>query len=101
MKNHILTISSLEVLNKTKSILNICIVKMTYLSQLHVSFIGVNVMTIESVRKPEWLKIKLNTNEQYTELKKMMREKSFTQCVKRRNVLIFMNAGLYAKQQPL
>ena len=32
-------------------------------------------MTIEYVRKPEWLKIKLNTNEQYTGLKKMMREK--------------------------
>jgi lipoyl synthase len=27
-------------------------------------------------RKPEWLKIKLNTNENYTGLKKMMREKS-------------------------
>jgi lipoic acid synthetase len=27
------------------------------------------------VRKPEWLKIKLNTNENYTGLKKMMREK--------------------------
>jgi lipoyl synthase len=32
-------------------------------------------MTIDYVRKPEWLKIKLNTNEQYTGLKKMMREK--------------------------
>ncbi|WP_066055437.1 lipoyl synthase [Robertmurraya korlensis] len=29
----------------------------------------------EYVRKPEWLKIKLNTNENYTGLKKMMREK--------------------------
>lgn len=29
----------------------------------------------ERVRKPEWLKIKLNTNENYTGLKKMMREK--------------------------
>ena len=29
----------------------------------------------EHVRKPEWLKIKLNTNENYTVLKKMMREK--------------------------
>jgi lipoic acid synthetase len=28
------------------------------------------------VRKPEWLKIKLNTNENYTSLKKMMREKN-------------------------
>lgn len=27
------------------------------------------------IRKPEWLKIKLNTNENYTGLKKMMREK--------------------------
>ncbi|TWT25116.1 lipoyl synthase [Planomicrobium sp. CPCC 101110] len=29
----------------------------------------------EYVRKPEWLKVKLNTNESYTELKKLMREK--------------------------
>ncbi|KYG33549.1 lipoyl synthase [Alkalihalobacillus trypoxylicola] len=29
----------------------------------------------EHIRKPEWLKIKLNTNESYTGLKKMMREK--------------------------
>ena len=28
----------------------------------------------EYLRKPEWLKIKLNTNESYTDLKKMMRE---------------------------
>lgn len=28
----------------------------------------------EYLRKPEWLKIKLNTNENYTDLKKMMRE---------------------------
>lgn len=30
----------------------------------------------EYVRKPDWLKIKLNTNETYTGLKKMMREKN-------------------------
>ncbi|WP_408007503.1 lipoyl synthase [Pseudalkalibacillus sp. A8] len=30
----------------------------------------------EYIRKPEWLKIKLNTNENYTGLKKMMREKN-------------------------
>jgi len=30
----------------------------------------------EHVRKPEWLKIKLNTNENYIGLKKMMREKN-------------------------
>ena len=30
----------------------------------------------EILRKPEWLKIKLNTNEHYTGLKKMMREKN-------------------------
>ncbi|TSB48219.1 lipoyl synthase [Alkalicoccobacillus porphyridii] len=29
----------------------------------------------DHIRKPEWLKIKLNTNESYTGLKKMMREK--------------------------
>lgn len=32
--------------------------------------------TEEYVRKPEWLKIKLNTNESYKGLKKMMREKN-------------------------
>ncbi|KKK38209.1 lipoyl synthase [Mesobacillus campisalis] len=32
-------------------------------------------MAIDYARKPEWLKIKLNTNEEYTGLKKMMREK--------------------------
>lgn len=38
---------------------------------------GMLVMTKkdEYQRKPEWLKIKLNTNESYTGLKKMMREK--------------------------
>ena len=30
----------------------------------------------EHVRKPDWLKIKLNTNENYTDLKKLMREKN-------------------------
>lgn len=30
----------------------------------------------EHLRKPDWLKIKLNTNENYTGLKKMMREKN-------------------------
>ena len=30
----------------------------------------------EYLRKPEWLKIKLNTNESYTDLKKMMRQES-------------------------
>ncbi|MCP8617367.1 lipoyl synthase [Salirhabdus salicampi] len=30
----------------------------------------------EYLRKPEWLKIKLNTNKNYTDLKKMMREKN-------------------------
>ena len=29
-------------------------------------------------RKPDWLKIKLNTNESYTGLKKIMREKKST-----------------------
>ncbi|WHY03190.1 lipoyl synthase [Neobacillus sp. DY30] len=32
-------------------------------------------MATDYVRKPDWLKIKLNTNEEYTGLKKMMREK--------------------------
>lgn len=48
----------------------------------------------EYKRKPEWLKIKLNTNENYTGLKKMMRSKIFIQFVRKQNVRIFMNAGL-------
>lgn len=32
--------------------------------------------TSEHIRKPDWLKIKLNTNENYTGLKKLMREKN-------------------------
>jgi lipoyl synthase len=40
-------------------------------------FLGVNDMASEEhLRKPEWLKIKLNTNKNYTGLKKMMREKN-------------------------
>ncbi|GEN83301.1 lipoyl synthase [Sporosarcina luteola] len=31
---------------------------------------------VEHIRKPDWLKIKLNTNENYTDLKKLMREKN-------------------------
>lgn len=31
---------------------------------------------VEHVRKPDWLKIKLNTNDNYTDLKKLMREKN-------------------------
>lgn len=31
---------------------------------------------VEQIRKPEWLKIKLNTNENYMGLKKMMRDKN-------------------------
>ena len=30
----------------------------------------------EHIRKPDWLKIKLNTNEEYKSLKKLMREKN-------------------------
>ncbi len=56
-------------------------------------------MSITDLRKPEWLKIKLNTNEQYTGLKKMMREKNFILFVKKQDVLIFMNAGRYEKRQ--
>ena len=34
------------------------------------------VIKTENLRKPEWLKIKLNTNENYTSLKKMMRSEN-------------------------
>ena len=34
----------------------------------------------EILRKPDWLKIKLNTNENYTGLKKMMRKNLNTVC---------------------
>lgn len=55
----------------------------------------------EHVRKPEWLKIKLNTNENYTGLKKMMREKTFIQFVKKQDVRIFMSVGLFVVRQLL
>lgn len=47
----------------------------------------------EILRKPDWLKIKLNTNENYIGLKKMMREKIYIQFVKKQNVQIYMNVG--------
>lgn len=47
----------------------------------------------EILRKPDWLKIKLNTNENYTGLKKMMREKILILYVKKLNVLIYMNVS--------
>ena len=47
----------------------------------------------EILRKPDWLKIKLNTNDNYTGLKKMMR-RIYTQCVKKLNVQIFTNVGV-------
>lgn len=56
-------------------------------------------MSISNLRKPEWLKIKLNTNDQYTGLKKMMREKSFILFVKKQDVPTFMNAGRSEKRQ--
>ena len=47
----------------------------------------------EILRKPDWLKIKLNTNENYTGLKKMMREKIYTQFVKKQSVQTYTNVG--------
>ena len=44
-------------------------------------------------RKPDWLKIKLNTNESYNGLKGLMRERNHIRFVKKRVVLIYMNAG--------
>ncbi|AGX06057.1 lipoyl synthase [Cytobacillus sp. T106] len=38
--------------------------------------VGIVSQKEEYIRKPEWLKIKLNTNENYNGLKKMMREKN-------------------------
>lgn len=47
----------------------------------------------EILRKPDWLKIKLNTNENYIGLKKMMREKIYIQYVKKLNAQTYMNVG--------
>ncbi len=55
----------------------------------------------EILRKPDWLKIKLNTNENYTGLKKMMREKILILYVKKLNVLIYMNVGVHVVQRHL
>lgn len=48
----------------------------------------------EILRKPDWLKIKLNTNENYTGLKKMMREKDYILYVRKQNVQTSMSAGV-------
>lgn len=55
----------------------------------------------EILRKPDWLKIKLNTNKNYTGLKKMMREKILILYVKKLNVLIYMNVGVHVVQRHL
>ena len=47
----------------------------------------------EILRKPDWLKIKLNTNENYTGLKKMMRERIYTLFAKKQSVQIYMSVG--------
>ena len=48
----------------------------------------------EILRKPDWLKIKLNTNENYIGLKKMMRERTYTLFAKKQSVQIYMNVGV-------
>jgi lipoyl synthase len=47
-----------------------------FYNEKYKKLIGVRTMSTKEdyLRKPEWLKIKLNTNENYTELKKLMRE---------------------------
>ena len=47
----------------------------------------------EHVRKPDWLKIKLNTNDNYTGLKKMMRENNLNTVCEAAVVQISMNVG--------
>ena len=47
----------------------------------------------EILRKPDWLKIKLNTNENYTGLKKMMREKNLHTVCEEAKCPIYMNVG--------
>lgn len=48
----------------------------------------------EILRKPDWLKIKLNTNENYIGLKKMMREKNLHTVCEEQSVQIYMNVGV-------
>ena len=47
----------------------------------------------EILRKPDWLKIKLNTNENYIGLKKMMK-RTYTLFAKKQSVQIYMNVGV-------
>lgn len=47
----------------------------------------------EHLRKPEWLKIKLNTNDEYKGLKKLMREKNLHTVCEDTAVQISMNVG--------
>lgn len=55
----------------------------------------------EILRKPDWLKIKLNTNENYTGLKKMMREKNLNTVCEEAKCLIYMNVGVHVVQRHL
>ena len=64
----------------------------------------------EILRKPDWLKIKLNTNENYIGLKKMMREKNLHtvceeakcpnihECWGARRTATFMILGAYVQE---
>ena len=47
----------------------------------------------EILRKPDWLKIKLNTNENYTGLKKMMREKNLHTVCEEAKCQTYTNVG--------
>lgn len=55
----------------------------------------------EHIRKPDWLKIKLNTNDEYRGLKKLMREKTYIQFVRKHVVRIFMSVGESVVQRHL
>lgn len=52
----------------------------------------------EILRKPDWLKIKLNTNDNYTGLKKMMREKNLHTVCEEAKCQIFTNVGVRVVQ---
>lgn len=55
-----------------------CLCKNSFIKAISKYYHGVNIMAKREdyIRKPEWLKIKLNTNKNYTDLKKLMREKN-------------------------
>ena len=53
---------------------------------------------IPNLKKPEWLKVKAQFNPNFHKIKNQVSEKGLTLSVRKRIVLIFLSAGLLARQ---